>query len=42
LGPRQSGVTLKLDLTIKDDDDEAEVEKFKVFLDEVKPEDFQG
>jgi len=29
-------------ITIKDDDDEAEVEKFKAFLDDVKPEDFQG
>lgn len=29
-------------ITIKEDDDEAEVEKFKAFLEEVKPEDFGG
>ena len=29
-------------ITIKEDDDEAEVERFKAFLDDVKPEDFLG
>ncbi|MGI8427538.1 MAG: bifunctional nuclease family protein [Actinomycetota bacterium] len=29
-------------ITIKEDDDEAEVERFKTFLDDVKPEDFLG
>lgn len=29
-------------ITIREDDEEAEVERFKAFLDEVKPEDFQG
>ena len=29
-------------ITIRDDDEEAEVERFKAFLDDVKPEDFQS
>ncbi len=29
-------------ITIREDDEEAEVERFKAFLEEVKPEDFQG
>ncbi len=29
-------------ITIREDEDEAEVERFKAFLEEVKPEDFQG
>lgn len=29
-------------ITIRDDEEESEVEKFRAFLDEVSPEDFQG
>jgi bifunctional DNase/RNase len=29
-------------ITIRDDDEESEVEKFRAFLEDVNPEDFQG
>jgi bifunctional DNase/RNase len=29
-------------ITIRDDEEESEVEKFRAFLEEVSPEDFQG